>query len=243
MKKLTIEEFIERARSIHGDKYDYSKVEYTTQNKKILVGCKIHGFYEITANNHLRGKNCIDCVSEFGNRVKKFTKDEILIKCSSIWGNRFDLSKIEYVGIMAKYDIKCNICGKYFNQTLNVCLNNRSNGCPNCQNERGWSRSQWIEFCNKKECLDPMVYIARIYDDNEEFIKIGITSTTINSRLRRIPYNYELIKTLIGSPLFVYNKEIELHRKFVNSRYKPRKHFKGEFECFDLSILDCDSME
>lgn len=38
-KKITTEQFIEKARKIHGDKYDYSKVEYTKANKKVCIIC------------------------------------------------------------------------------------------------------------------------------------------------------------------------------------------------------------
>ena len=37
--------FIEKARKIHGDKYDYSKVEYTKSREKIIVICKEHGLF------------------------------------------------------------------------------------------------------------------------------------------------------------------------------------------------------
>lgn len=43
MKKLTTEEFIERARKIHGNKYDYSKVNYVNAKTKVCIICPIHG--------------------------------------------------------------------------------------------------------------------------------------------------------------------------------------------------------
>ena len=42
-KRLTTEEFIEKARKIHGDKYDYSKVEYKSATEKVIIICPIHG--------------------------------------------------------------------------------------------------------------------------------------------------------------------------------------------------------
>lgn len=41
-KKLTTEEFIEKARKIHGDKYDYSKVEYINTEMKVCIICQEH---------------------------------------------------------------------------------------------------------------------------------------------------------------------------------------------------------
>ena len=45
MKKLTTEEFIEKAKAVHGDKYDYSEVEYIGALKKVKISCSQHGFF------------------------------------------------------------------------------------------------------------------------------------------------------------------------------------------------------
>lgn len=55
MKRLTTQEFIEKAKSIHGDKYDYSKAIYTTAKKKLIIICPIHGEFEQTPDGHLHG--------------------------------------------------------------------------------------------------------------------------------------------------------------------------------------------
>ena len=60
-KKLTTEEFIKRAREVHGDKYDYSLVVYTHSHKKVTIICPIHGPFEQSAANHLRGRGCAKC--------------------------------------------------------------------------------------------------------------------------------------------------------------------------------------
>ena len=43
MAKLTTEEFIKKAREVHGDRYDYSKVEYVNKKTKVCIICKEHG--------------------------------------------------------------------------------------------------------------------------------------------------------------------------------------------------------
>jgi hypothetical protein len=62
-KKLTTEEFIIKAKGVHGDKYDYSKVDYVNNHIKVTIICPIHGIFEQTPSNHLQGKNCINCGS------------------------------------------------------------------------------------------------------------------------------------------------------------------------------------
>lgn len=56
------EEFIEKAKRVHGDRYDYSKVKYERSDTPITIICKVHGEFEQRPNNHLRGQNCPYCV-------------------------------------------------------------------------------------------------------------------------------------------------------------------------------------
>lgn len=64
MKKLTIEEFIERARKVHGDKYDYTKVGYKGNDIKVCIICPIHGEFWQTPRNHIKGSECPKCVGK-----------------------------------------------------------------------------------------------------------------------------------------------------------------------------------
>ena len=61
MKRLTTQEFIERARKVHGDKYDYSKVEYKGIFVKVPIICPIHGVFYQTPHEHLSFKGCPKC--------------------------------------------------------------------------------------------------------------------------------------------------------------------------------------
>ena len=56
MAKLTTEEFIKRAREVHGDKYDYSKVEYVGSTTEITIICSKHGEFQQKPHIHLQGK-------------------------------------------------------------------------------------------------------------------------------------------------------------------------------------------
>lgn len=58
---LTRDEYIEKAIKVHGDKYDYSKVEYVNAKVKICIICPIHGEFWQAPFNHLRGDDCPKC--------------------------------------------------------------------------------------------------------------------------------------------------------------------------------------
>ena len=74
-KSLGIKEFVERAREVHGDKYDYSKVEYVNSRIKVCISCVQHGDFYQTPNNHLRGQGCPKCREYKGEaQISKFLK-------------------------------------------------------------------------------------------------------------------------------------------------------------------------
>jgi hypothetical protein len=68
MRGATTEEWIQRCKEIHGDTYDYSKMDYVRHQDKVTITCKIHGDFEILIGNHVhktRPQGCPSC-SESG---------------------------------------------------------------------------------------------------------------------------------------------------------------------------------
>ena len=64
-RRLTTEEFIKKAKEVHGDKYDYSKVEYKNTSTKVCIICPEHGEFWQTPNEHLQGHGCRKCSKKF----------------------------------------------------------------------------------------------------------------------------------------------------------------------------------
>lgn len=71
-KRLTTEEFIEKAKAVHGDKYDYSKVIYVNNHSKINILCRKHGLFSQIANTHLKGSGCKECHIDYMKRNKVY---------------------------------------------------------------------------------------------------------------------------------------------------------------------------
>lgn len=88
-KKLAsdVGEFIEKAKLVHGDKYDYSKVKYVNNRVKVCIVCPKHGEFWQTPMNHLNGENCPNCnSSKMENSVENFLKEhkiDFIRQCSS----------------------------------------------------------------------------------------------------------------------------------------------------------------
>lgn len=73
---MTTEEFIQRAKAVHGDKYDYSKVKYVNNKTKVCIICPEHGHYEQVPSSHLRGHGCPICADvENGKRKRKWSSE------------------------------------------------------------------------------------------------------------------------------------------------------------------------
>ena len=94
-----LKNFIDRAQSRHGDKYDYSKVEYNGIRNKVCIICPIHGEFWQYPQDHIRGNNCPICANENRGRRKRYTKDEFVEKSKEIHGDKYDYSKVEYKNV------------------------------------------------------------------------------------------------------------------------------------------------
>ena len=70
------DEFINRAKNVHGNKYEYHKVDYVTTNIKVCIVCPIHGDFWQTPSNHLRGKGCPYCSNHFLKWDKRTCEEE-----------------------------------------------------------------------------------------------------------------------------------------------------------------------
>jgi hypothetical protein len=123
--------FITRAKHIHGDKYDYSKVIYKNSDTKIIVTCHIHGdFYPSPTNHVSRKSGCPQCAIENASKNLSSSTDEFVKKAEQIHGNRYDYSKVSYINSTFNVIIWCNDHRISFKQTPSNHLNGAR--CPKC---------------------------------------------------------------------------------------------------------------
>lgn len=133
-KKITTEEFIERLKIIHGDKYDYSKVEYVNSKTKVCIICPIHGEFWITPGSHLQGRGCPQCANLMKSSKKLSNTTEFIKKAQISRKDRGDdYSKVQYINSRTKVCIICPIHGEFW-MTPNNYL--RGQSCPQCTNRR-----------------------------------------------------------------------------------------------------------
>jgi len=91
-KKITTDIFIERSKIIHGDKYDYSLVNYEKSIKKVIVICPTHGEFTQTSNTHLSGKGCPKCgITSTANKLSLST-EEFIEKAKAVHGDKYNVN-------------------------------------------------------------------------------------------------------------------------------------------------------
>src|ERR1019366_7034110 len=129
-KKSTTEEFIEKAKKIHGNTYGYEEFDYVTAKIKGKIICYIHGIFEQTPDSHLRGSGCQACGNIKIKEKQISTKEIFLEKTYKIHGVLYAYGIFKYTGNHKKGKIVCKIHTTYFEQTPAKHL--QGQGCPNC---------------------------------------------------------------------------------------------------------------
>ncbi len=144
--KYNTESFIQKAKEIHGDKYDYSKVEYVNSETKVCVICPIHGEFWIRPSHHInKGRNqrgCPKCGDVERRKNTRKNTDWFVQKAKEIYGDKYDYSKTEYTHTDEKLCIICPIHGEFW-QTPHIHL--QGHGCPKCGGNEKLSTNDFIE--------------------------------------------------------------------------------------------------
>jgi len=140
MRKLTTEEWVIKAKEVHGYKYDYSKVVYVNSQTKVTIICSEdgHGEFQQKANSHLSGSGCVKCSGSYTP-----TTEEWIIKARAVQGEKYDYSKVIYSNAHSKVTIICSEDGHgEFQQSANEHL--KGKGCIKCSGKYQPTTDEWI---------------------------------------------------------------------------------------------------
>jgi hypothetical protein len=173
-KSLTKENFVKKAKQIHGSKYDYSLVEYKNENTKIKIICKIHDVFEQRPHNHLTGNGCSDCKKTKLRKLFISSNEVFIKKAISIHGNLYDYSLVNYVDRTLPIKIICKIHDVFEQKTEHHL---QGKGCQKCANiiKGDFHRSTKEDFVEKAEQIH-----GDKYDYSEfEYIKMHDKSIII----------------------------------------------------------------
>ena len=225
-RKTSLEKFIEKAKIKHGERYDYSLVNFFRQHDLIKIVCETHGVFEQAANDHLKGRGCNQCgiiKSGLGRKGPLFTPQEFIEKCRKIHGDTYDYTKTLYVGSLSKVIIICKTHGE-FTQFPNNHLTGY--GCKICGIHKNKAQNLWLDMMN-------------ISNENREYFLRLSNDTTISAdgydpKTRTVYefwgdfwhgnpkiYNRDDVnvytKTTFG---YLYKKTLDKRKAILNSGYK-----------------------
>lgn len=117
--------FIEKARKIHGDKYDYSKVNYVNSHTKVCIICPIHGSFWQQPTCHLSGQGCIKCAGK-----EQKTTDQFIKEAKKIHGDKYEYSRSNYINSKTKVIVTCPKHGDFL---ITPSIHLQGQGCPDCK--------------------------------------------------------------------------------------------------------------
>lgn len=187
-KKLSTDEFVFKARQIHGDKYDYSKINYVNSTSKIKILCPEHGEFLQSPHNHLKGFGCSKCGRLKSLSSRLLSNDEFIAKAQKVHGNRYNYSKIEYHHSKKNVQIICSEHGSFF-QTPNSHLSGQ--GCPKCSKRENHVRlfSNTTDFIEKSKTIHGDKYDYSLVNYTSNKIPVQIVCPTHGEFLQK-PYHH-----------------------------------------------------
>ena len=222
------EKFKKKARNVHTDKYDYSKVHYINSNTKVCIICPEHGEFWQIPKNHLHGHGCPSCARENAHQRNSFTTEQFIKTASTIHEDRYDYSKVEYKNNRTKVCIICPEHGEFW-QTL-AMHNNERQGCPNCATLSSKPENEIVDFIKSVYPYEIIQREHKIIAPQEidiflPGINVGIEFNGLrwHSELFNKDKNYHIKKTdkckkkgisllQIFEDEWVYKKEIVKHK-------------------------------
>lgn len=225
--------FVDQAREIFSDEYDYSLSEYITSKDKVEIICKHHGKFEKYPFDHIRGSGCPKCSGY------NLDKEDWIGRFKEVHGDKYEYKNFDFTLSTNKSRIDCKTHGPFW-QTPSKHVNGR--GCPDCalgsRSEKWDPISSWGITGYYGTDKPSNFYILNVED---EFIKIGL-SVNIRHRINKLRsdsgYNANVLFSFHGQADILYDIEQTILRNESLMKYKTEKRFNRSRECFHKSEFD-----
>ena len=177
MKKKTREDFIRDSIEVHGNKYNYNKVDYINNSTKVKIVCPEHGEFEQLPSKHTSGQGCGKCGRLKTIKSNRIDLNEFIKRAKEVHSDRYDYSKSKYIGYKDKIKIICPEHGE-FEQMVSNHLGGK--GCKYCGGTTKMDTKLFIIKCNevygnrydysKVEYIDTRTPVTIICPEHGEFL-------------------------------------------------------------------------
>lgn len=138
-KALTTDEWVKRAKSQHGDRYDYSKVVYRGYSAEIEIVCRDHGAFWQRENNHRNGAGCPKCGLENRQKARSHTHASFVTAAREAHGDAYEYPEVEVYNSRTVVPVICPEHGLF---KTAVYTHLAGHACPRCSYHKNGKRSQ-----------------------------------------------------------------------------------------------------
>ena len=199
-RKFSQEDFINKVKIIHNNKYDYSKTIYKNKKTNVIIICPEHGEFFQNPEVHLRGSGCKECGKSI-SKSKRFKDFSIVLEeFKKVHGNKYDYSKVKYNGTDSKVEIICPEHGSFFQTPYE---HKKGSGCPYC-----------FEFYKTNE--DFISSAKKVHGDKYDYSKVNFLN--VRDKVD------DIFNSIGDFPYCEYKKSVLLNDwyKLSNFNYKDR---------------------
>lgn len=167
-QSLTLNDFVNKSKIIHNDKYDYSLVVYKNTKTYVNIICPAHGLFSQTPGHHLNKQGCPKCGKEILINSKRSNSIEFIKKAKLIHNDKYDYSLVNYINNSKKIKIICPTHG-IWEQKPGGHLNGK--GCRKCS---GSNKLTTELFINKSNDVHDCKYDYSLVEYKDHYCKIKI---------------------------------------------------------------------
>lgn len=216
--------FKQSAYRVHGDKFEYTRVNYVTARQKVEIYCKEHGgYFWQTPTGHLGGKGCRQCADKANTK----TTAEFIAASIRIHGDKYCYTNTVYTQNKNKILIHCNSCNREFEQVASSHL--RGKGCIYC-GSAGFNPGK-----------PGILYYFKVTDGINTAWKIGITNKSVKFRYSSQEYcrMSGIVTKLFDLGQDAYDEEQRILKQYKQYKYTgPKLLVSGNTELFHTDLLN-----
>lgn len=128
-KKLSTQEFVERAGATHHNKYNYSESVYVNSHTRLTIVCPAHGKFDQLPYTHLQGNGCMSCSGK-----QRTSQSDFVSRAKQAIGEQYDFSDSVYKNLSTQVTVICPDHGEFTKSPRLILQQHR--GCPHCGQDR-----------------------------------------------------------------------------------------------------------